>query len=165
MVEQLICNQRVGGSNPFASSSSRHFKVIIPDPTIVAQGSIHSLHVIGGEVAKRSNAADCKSAGLRPSEVRILPSPPEPPLGEIAEPGEIAEIDARADRGPQSSRRPADSTCQGGSSSVGRASAFQAEGRGSESRLPLHYRRRWASSWQGPTRDKKQGNRAHVAQW
>ena len=33
-----------------------------------------------------------------------------------------------------------------GSSSVGRASAFQAEGRGSESRLPLHCRRRRAKA-------------------
>ena len=30
----------------------------------------------GGEVAKRSNASDCKSDGPRPSKVRILPSPP-----------------------------------------------------------------------------------------
>ena len=29
-----------------------------------------------GEVAERSNATDCKSVGLAPSEVRILPSPP-----------------------------------------------------------------------------------------
>ena len=29
-----------------------------------------------GEVPKRLNGADCKSAGLRPTEVRILPSPP-----------------------------------------------------------------------------------------
>ena len=29
-----------------------------------------------GEVAKRSNAADCKSVALAASEVRILPSPP-----------------------------------------------------------------------------------------
>ena len=29
-----------------------------------------------GEVAKRSNAADCKSVGPAPSKVRILPSPP-----------------------------------------------------------------------------------------
>ena len=69
---------------------------------------------LSGEVAKRSNAADCKSAGLRPSEVRILPSPPLPacrPVGRV----------------------------ESGSSSVGRASAFQAEGRGSESRLPLQF--------------------------
>jgi hypothetical protein len=29
-----------------------------------------------GEVAKRSNAADCKSVGHAPSKVRVLPSPP-----------------------------------------------------------------------------------------
>ena len=29
-----------------------------------------------GEVAERSNAADCKSVALVASEVRILPSPP-----------------------------------------------------------------------------------------
>ena len=29
-----------------------------------------------GEVAERSIAADCKSAGLVPTEVRILPCPP-----------------------------------------------------------------------------------------
>src|SRR5687768_15839389 len=29
-----------------------------------------------GELAERSKAADCKSAGLRPTEVRILHSPP-----------------------------------------------------------------------------------------
>ncbi len=64
----------------------------IPDPTVGAQGSIRSLQGKGGEVAKRSNAADCKSAGLRPSEVRILPSPPEAPPGEIAEPSEPSEV-------------------------------------------------------------------------
>ena len=31
----------------------------------------------GGEVAKRSNASDCKSDGPGPSKVRILPSPPD----------------------------------------------------------------------------------------
>ena len=30
-----------------------------------------------GEVAKRSNAADCKSVAPAASEVRILPSPPD----------------------------------------------------------------------------------------
>src|SRR4029078_2079177 len=29
-----------------------------------------------GEVAQRANAADCKSVGLAPSKVRVLPSPP-----------------------------------------------------------------------------------------
>ena len=64
----------------------------IPDPTVGAQGPIHSLQGKGGEVAKRSNAADCKSAGLRPSEVRILPSPPEAPPGEDAESAEVIEV-------------------------------------------------------------------------
>ena len=50
----------------------------------------------------------------QPSEVRILPSPPR------------AGAVAKGRRVP------------GGSSSVGRASAFQAEGRGFESRFPLH---------------------------
>jgi hypothetical protein len=53
--------------------------VSVPDPNMAAQGLDHPLRGKGGEVAKRSNAADCKSAGLRPSEVRILPSPPERP--------------------------------------------------------------------------------------
>ncbi len=34
------------------------------------------VRLVCGEVAERSNAADCKSVGLAPSEVRILPSPP-----------------------------------------------------------------------------------------
>src|SRR6266545_886924 len=58
-----------------------------------------------GGVAEWLMAADCKSAGLRPTKVRILP----PPWGDGAR----------------------------GCSSVGRASAFQAEGRGFESRRPL----------------------------
>src|SRR3954454_4088127 len=31
---------------------------------------------LAGEVAKRSNAADCKSVALAASKVRVLPSPP-----------------------------------------------------------------------------------------
>ena len=53
---------------------------------------------------ERPKGADCKSAGVMPSEVRILPSPHEN---------------------------------LSGSSSVGRASAFQADCRGFEPRLPL----------------------------
>jgi hypothetical protein len=40
-----------------------------------------------GEVAKRSNAADCKSVALAASEVRILPSPPTFAAGAFAEAG------------------------------------------------------------------------------
>ncbi len=66
-----------------------------------------------GQVPKWLNGADCKSAGLRPTEVRTLPCPPTSSLH-----------------------------CRCGSSSVGRASAFQAEGREFESRLPLKRFRR-----------------------
>ena len=76
-----------------------------------------------GVVAKRSNAAGCKPAGLAPSEVRILPAPPMRAFA-----WEV--LDASEGCGPHS-------RVMSGSSSVGRASAFQAEGRGSESRLPL----------------------------
>src|SRR5438067_13583748 len=51
--EQLFCNQQVAGSSPVASSSLQE-----------------------GEMAERSKAADCKSAGPCPTKVRILLSPP-----------------------------------------------------------------------------------------
>jgi hypothetical protein len=63
-VEQLICNQPVGGSNPFASSG------LVASPLRVI-----SLHVLSGtfgkfirklgEVPERPKGADCKSAGVR----------------------------------------------------------------------------------------------------
>src|SRR5439155_19783014 len=56
LVEQLICNQQVAGSSPVASSR------------LGCKSD--------GEMAERSKAADCKSAGLCPTEVRILLSPP-----------------------------------------------------------------------------------------
>lgn len=47
LVEQLICNQRVGGSNPLASSK---------------EGVVFSDYV-DGEVPERSKGSDCKSDG------------------------------------------------------------------------------------------------------
>ena len=47
LVEQLICNQSVGGSSPFGGSRSLKMKKSV------------------GEMAERSMAADCKSAGVR----------------------------------------------------------------------------------------------------
>ena len=84
-VEQLICNQPVGGSNPFASS------LFDED---------------AGEVAEWTKAADCKSAG---ESLRRFESCP-----------------------PQKFRA--------GVAQLARASAFQAEGRGFEPRLPLVFR-------------------------
>ena len=56
-VERLICNQRVGGSIPSASSSRRRSRA--------EAGARARCSDTGGEVAKRSNASDCKSAPLR----------------------------------------------------------------------------------------------------
>ncbi len=80
-VEQLICNQQVGGSNPFASYCEADI----------------------GEVPEWSKGADCKSVAS----------------GFVGSNPTLAIF------------------C--GSSSVGRASAFQADCRGFESRLPLFY--------------------------
>ena len=88
VVEQLTCNQQVGGSNPFASST-------------VFRGA--------GEVAEWTKAADCKSAGV---SLRRFESFPPHRDGIIF--------------------------IQAGVAQLARASAFQAEGRGFESRLPLH---------------------------
>ena len=57
-VEQLICNQQVAGSNPFASSS---------DDRVTNRDA---------GVAEWLKAADCKSAGLSPTVVRIHPPAP-----------------------------------------------------------------------------------------
>ena len=97
LVEQLICNQQVGGSNPSIGS------------------------VIGtGEIPKWPTGADCKSAA---SQLRRFESCS--PHHSLTEPW----VRASADRPSSTS----------GSSSVGRASAFQAECRGFESRLPLFH--------------------------
>src|SRR5574340_1661683 len=70
-VERLICNQRVGGSIPSASLKAA------TGPCDRGIGRFACLRASAdGEVAKRSNASDCKSDGPRPSKVRILPSPP-----------------------------------------------------------------------------------------
>ena len=100
LVEQLICNQQVGGSNPSIGS------------------------VIGtGEIPKWPTGADCKSAA---SQLHRF---------ESCSPHHFTRsqtLVAGAHRTPRYSR---------GSSSVGRASAFQAECRGFESRLPLYARK------------------------
>src|SRR5215510_13475595 len=89
LVEQLICNQQVGGSNPFASSrpgSAGRNQYLTPrnatitnrnrQQTQYAPNTRFPIRQIVGEVAKRSNAADCKSVALAASKVRVLPSPP-----------------------------------------------------------------------------------------
>ena len=115
MVEQLICNQQAGGSNPFASSTGKMSQL---------QGFIYNF--IGGEVAERSKAADCKSAGA--SLRRFKSCPPQ-----------------RTDKGNSaywmfatvSKLKAGCNAYKAGVAQLARASAFQAEGRGFESRLPL----------------------------
>ena len=56
MVEQLICNQQVAGSIPIASSNGEFYSE--------------------AGVAEWLKAADCKSAGILPTVVRIHPPAP-----------------------------------------------------------------------------------------
>ncbi len=115
MVEQLICNQQAGGSNPFASSTRKMLQ---------SQGFIYEL--FGGEVAERSKAADCKSAG---ASLRRFESCP--PHGNIME--GLTRLHSFNIRQIVSGY----SAFGAGVAQLARASAFQAEGRGFESRLPL----------------------------
>ncbi len=69
----------------------------------------------------------------QPSEVRILPSPPPLPLARVI--GPTRERDGRTD--VRRSEQGRSEQGQGGNSSVGRARAFQARGRGFEPRFPL----------------------------
>ena len=70
-VERLICNQRVGGSIPSASSNR-----LSPWDLVGVDSAERHTESRNGEVAKRPNATDCKSVAPRASKVRILPSPP-----------------------------------------------------------------------------------------
>jgi hypothetical protein len=92
--------------------------------------------------------ADCKSAGLRPTKVRILlPPPTDETCGETDGGTDYDTIKIR------------------GNSSVGRASAFQAEGREFESRFPLHKIRVEDRGQEGRSADKRVVcATAHVAQ-
>jgi hypothetical protein len=78
LVEQLICNQQVAGSSPVASSTTAKGKKQKAkgkrEPAFAFR--LLTFAFENGELAERSKAADCKSAGLRPTEVRILHSPP-----------------------------------------------------------------------------------------
>ena len=78
-----------------------------------------------GEVPERPKGADCKSAGVR---LRRFESPPT---------GGAERLGQKLSQGSVGGFSPARPAGEGGNSSVGRASAFQAEGRGFESRFPL----------------------------
>ena len=143
-VEQLTCNQQVGGSNPFASST---FKVQdtrcrIHDTGYKMRNPSRITHrasciVTRGEVAEWTKAADCKSAGE--SLRRFESFPPHHLNSDFG--FWISDLAPSLRSGhaliPQSA------ICnpqlkQAGVAQLVRASAFQAEGRGFESRLPLY---------------------------
>ena len=112
MVEHLTCNEAVGGSSPFASSCGwRNAYDVHWRPTRAP------MDVVLGEVPERSKGADCKSVGAR---LRRFESFPRHHL--------------RFADGVESESR---TSTRAGIAQLARASAFQAEGRGFESRFPL----------------------------
>ena len=157
-------------------------------------------HVLG-EIPKRLNGADCKSAGLWPTEVRILLSPPAPSramshlVGDWGTSNECWErvgrwSDARrwgqreeGRRGWMAGRthfgveRPAGLTrirdigrhgtkeLNAGIAQLARAPAFQAGGRGFESRFPLQHSMGKIRKASGEARERKElTGLAHLAQ-
>jgi hypothetical protein len=124
VVEQLTCNQQVGGSNPFASS--------------ITDGGQSS-----GEVAEWTKAADCKSAGV---SLRRFESFPPHQFRLINKRYSISHEWTRMDTkklfvkiriNPWLNNIFGSAIELAGVAQLARASAFQAEGRGFESRLPL----------------------------
>src|SRR5216117_3144915 len=108
MVEQLICNQQVKGSSPFVSSLPKNEE--FEEPTNPAGGDTRGL--LSGEVSRGEGAVGCPS-GQREQTVNL------PRLALRRFESFPHHFVAR------------------GRSSVGRASAFQAEGHGFEPRRPL----------------------------
>src|SRR5437773_9349764 len=108
MVEQLICNQQVKGSSPFVSSLPKNEE--FEEPTNPARGDTRGL--LSGEVSRGEGAVGCPS-GQREQTVNL------PRLALRRFESFPHHFVAR------------------GRSSVGRASAFQAEGHGFEPRRPL----------------------------
>jgi hypothetical protein len=114
LVEQLICNQQVAGSSPFASSE--------PDGQSHAQNEplLHS-HRDGFPSGQREQTVNLSPLA---SKVRILPRPRRSQAT-----GRILPTTSDEAMNKENEIR--------GSSSVGRAPAFQAGRRGFEPRLPL----------------------------
>ena len=144
VVEQLTCNQQVGGSNPFASSTLKvqDTRCRIHDTGYKLRNPSCIMHrasciVTRGEVAEWTKAADCKSAGE--SLRRFESFPPHHLNSDFG--FWISDLAPSLRSGhafiPQSA------ICNpqlklAGVAQLVRASAFQAEGRGFESRLPLY---------------------------
>ena len=157
VVEQLTCNQQVGGSNPFASSTLKvqdtrcrihdtGYKMRNPSCIMYRASCI----VTRGEVAEWTKAADCKSAGV--SLRRFESFPPHHILSFRSRNADCGmreillatEVTENIEKGflnklfMNSVFSVANNILNSaGVAQLVRASAFQAEGRGFESRLPL----------------------------
>jgi hypothetical protein len=126
----MICNQQVKGSSPFVSSSTRgrrqtgpaasHHPGSFPDRGALLMSGFFALGM--GGVPEWLKGADCKSAGECLRRFESYPHHSWSAAGAGAVTGPAREHIR-------------------GCSSDGRASAFQAEGRGFESRRPLHVAR------------------------
>ena len=114
MVEQLICNQQAAGSIPIASSAVVHGSFEnFAKRSARRPGASSDSHCFGG-VPERSKGTDCKSVATG-----FEGSNPSPSTTTVTRNHKIKSMHC-------------------GSSSVGRALAFQARRRGFEPRLPLN---------------------------
>ncbi len=147
LVEPLICNEVVGGSSPLASSKQKS----------CGEGlEIHSKGTLGRfPSGQREQTVNLSPLGFGGS------NPPLPTTRLFEKPRRGANLTEGTQRTPAVCRKGARRapiagapTVTGGNSSVGRASAFQAEGRGFEPRFPLHLRdrRKFRLAMNGPTR-------------
>jgi hypothetical protein len=132
VVEQLICNQQVGGSNPFASSNN-----MMQDTGFIMDHE-SCISFSRGEVAEWTKAADCKSAG---ASLRRFESCPPHHSFRFKDKEFATEFTERIEKVYLNKilKSPVFSVAisEAGVAQLARASAFQAEGRGFESRLPL----------------------------
>ena len=121
MAEQLICNQQVAGSIPISSSEDTRASIDnITKRSVRTNGRVRRRIGLVSEGFPSGQREQTVNLSPLASKVRILPPPPSTP-GFLEIPGKQIINDA----------------IQRGSSSVGRAPAFQAGRRGFEPRLPL----------------------------
>ena len=118
MAEQLICNQQVAGSIPIASSVIPATRGTMKAASMRARWSIDTCGISITEGFPSGQREQTVNLSPLASKVRILPPPQKVRMDRISE-GKCGSIATR------------------GSSSVGRAPAFQAGRRGFEPRLPL----------------------------
>ena len=120
MAEQLICNQQVAGSIPISSSAdTMKSNEKITKRSVRTYGRVHRRIGLVSEGFPSGQREQTVNLSPLASKVRILPPPPS------------------TENTCGSSEKRIGESFQRGSSSVGRAPAFQAGRRGFEPRLPL----------------------------